>query len=206
MSTTAPGEFAVMVAGLTERTLRTQRSMKWGAVAPDVLPAWVAQMDFTPPACIRAAITAQIDHGDTGYALGGGLGEAIAGWAKRHYGWHIAPEWVLLVPDLDFALAAAQRAYTAPGQGVVLNPPIYPPFREIVERGGRTIVDVPMALGEAGWHLDLDALETAYRKGAKLHFLCHPHNPTGTVLPKEELGQIGQLADRHGVTVVADEV
>jgi cystathionine beta-lyase len=110
------------------------------------------------------------------------------------------------VPDLDFALAAAQRAYTAPGQGVVLNPPIYPPFREIVERGSRTIVDVPMALGEAGWHLDLDALETAYRKGAKLHFLCHPHNPTGTVLPKEELGQIGQLADRHGVTVVADEV
>src|SRR5215211_2388311 len=115
MSTTAPGEFAVMVAGLTERTLRTQRSMKWGAVAPDVLPAWVAQMDFTPPACIRAAITAQIDHGDTGYALGGGLGEAIAGWAKRHYGWHIAPEWVVLVPDLDFALAAAQRASTAPG-------------------------------------------------------------------------------------------
>jgi cysteine-S-conjugate beta-lyase len=206
MSTTAQGEFAVMVAGLTERTLRTQRSIKWGAVPPDVLPAWVAQMDFTPPACIRDAISAQIAHGDTGYALGSGLGEAIAGWAERHYGWHITPNWVLPVPDLDFAVAAVQRAYTAPGDGVILNLPLYPPFREIVARAGRTLVDVPIVLGAVGWQLDLDALETAYRSGAKLHVLCHPHNPTGAVLPKEVLGQIARLAERYGVMVVADEV
>jgi cystathionine beta-lyase len=206
MSMTAPGEFEVMVTGLTERMLRTQRSMKWGAVPPDVLPAWVAQMDFTPAACIRDAITAQIAQGDIGYALGGGLGEAIADWAKHHYGWTIRPDWVLPVPDLDFAVAAVLRAYTAPGDGVILNPPIYPPFREIVERAGRTLVDVPMALGAVHWHLDLDALEAAYRSGAKLHVLCHPHNPTGAVLPKEALGQIARLAERYGVMVVADEV
>src|SRR5262245_54662891 len=136
MSTIAQGEFEVMVAGLTERTLRAQRSMKWGAVPPDVLPAWVGQMDFTPPACLRDAIPAQIAHGDTGSAHAPGLGEALAGWAARHYGWHIAPDRVLLVPDVDFALAAVQRAYTAPGEGVVLNPPLYPTLREIVERDG----------------------------------------------------------------------
>ena len=91
MSTAAMGEFGVMVAGLTEAKLRAQRSMKWGAVPPDVLPAWVAQMDFAPPACIRAALMAQIDAGDSGYAHGAGIGEAVAGWAARHHGWAIAP-------------------------------------------------------------------------------------------------------------------
>jgi cystathionine beta-lyase len=110
MSATAQDEFEIMVAGLTERTLLTQRSMKWGAIPPDVLPAWVAQMDFTPPACIRTALKAQIDHDDTGYADKGSLGDAIAGWVKRYYDWNIVPAWVLLVPDLDFALAAAQGA------------------------------------------------------------------------------------------------
>jgi cystathionine beta-lyase len=206
MSTAATGEFGVMIAGLTEAKLRAQRSMKWGAVPPDVLPAWVAQMDFAPPACIRAALTAQIDAGDSGYAHGAGLGEAVVGWAARHHGWAIAPDRVLLVPDLDAALEAALGAYSEPGDGVVLNPPIYPPFRELTARLGRRIVDVPLVAGGSRWHLDLDALEAAYRGGARLHLLCHPHNPTGTVLPKEELGQIARLADRHGVAVVADEV
>ena len=198
MSTASTGEFGAMVAGLTEATLRAQRSMKWGAVPPDVLPAWVAQMDFAPPACVRAALTAQIAAGDTGYADGAGLGEAVAGWAARHHGWAIAPDRVLLVPDLDAALEAALGAYSEPGDGVVLNPPIYGPFREITARLGRRIVDVPMVDGGSRWRLDLDALEAAYRGGARLHLLCHPHNPTGAVLPREELDQVARLADRYG--------
>jgi cystathionine beta-lyase len=118
----------------------------------------------------------------------------------------VDPEQVALVPDLMVGVAEILRTSTSPGDPVVINPPVYPPFFDTLAEVGRSAVEVPLARDPSGWRLDLDALEAAFRAGARAYLLCSPHNPTGSVWPAADLARIAELAARYRVLVLADEI
>ena len=186
--------------------LRARRSAKWRKYAPDVLPAWVAELDFALALPIREALQTAVARDDTGYADFGRLGQAFAGFAAWRFGWEVDPERVRLVPDVISAVAELLRALVEPGGGVVVNPPVYPPFFLISREIGCSVVEVPLLETDAGSRLDLDGLERAFAAGAGAYLLCHPHNPTGTSFPRAQLEAVAELAAAHGVVVISDEV
>lgn len=186
--------------------LGARRSAKWAVYGPDVLPAWVAETDFPLAEPIRRDLHAAIELGDTGYATRGDLGSAFADWAALHWGWALEPADVHLVVDVVTGIAEVLRVATAPGDRVVIDPPVYPPFAGTIERIGRVVEPVPLASDGMGWALDLDGVERAYRAGAKAHLLCSPHNPTGIVHSRETLQALGELARAYDVWVLSDEV
>ncbi len=195
--------FDVTVADMRRRT-----SLKWHTYPEDVLPAFVAEMDVLPLDAVVDAITAALAAGDTGYEPGPGspLGvayaEAFAEFAARQHGWDVPVERTRMVPDVMIGAAEVLAVVTAPGDGVVVNPPVYPPFRAFVEHAGRRVVEAPLS---ATGRLDLEVLDRAFAD-ARAYLLCHPHNPTGTLHTADELRAVGELAARHGVRVVADEI
>jgi cystathionine beta-lyase len=189
-----------------ESTLRRRQSAKWKLYAADVLPAWVAEMDYPLAEPIRAVLHAAVDDDDCGYADPRGLGAAFAPWAKLRWGWDVAREDVHVVADVVTGLAELLRVSTRPGDGVVIEPPVYPPFASTIRQLERLVVEAPLLRTSAGYAPDLDAIERAYAAGARAHLLCSPHNPTGIVYPREALARIAELADRHDVLVLADEI
>jgi len=191
---------------VTESTLRRRQSVKWTLYAGDVLPAWVAEMDYPLAEPIRAVLRAAIDDDDCGYADPRGLGAAFAPWAKLRWGWDVAREDVHVVADVVTGIAELLRVTTKPGDGVVIEPPVYPPFAATIRQLERVVVEAPLVRTSAGYAPDLDALERAYAGGARVHVLCSPHNPTGIVYPREALARIAELADRHDVLVLSDEI
>jgi cystathionine beta-lyase len=191
---------------LDEATLRTRGSAKWTVFGPTVLPAWVAEMDFPLADPIRRALHAAVDGGDAGYASPGDFGDVFATWAAERWAWTVAPSRVFLVPDVVSGIAEVLRVATAPGEGVVIEPPVYPPFAGTIRALGRAVVRAPLVRTEGGWAPDLEAIERAYAAGARAHLLCSPQNPTGLVYPREALARIAELAERHRVLVVADEI
>lgn len=189
--------------------LLQRRSEKWRARPPDVLPAFVAEMDYPLAAPVREALHAAIDRDDCGYANGTGLASAFVEFCAERTGWHVAESRVFMVPDVMAGVVAVLELLTAPGDRVVINPPVYPPFFDSINRCGRRVVEVPMTPpgGSAGrWSLDLAGLEAAFAAGARAYLLCNPHNPTGRVFSAAELRQIADLADQYGVLVLADEI
>lgn len=186
--------------------LQLRRSEKWSTYPPDVLPAFVAEMDFPLAAPIKRALTRAIELDDCGYAIGAGLGDALAEFAASRLGWMVVPDRVFLVGDVMAGVVEALQLLTAPGDGVVINPPVYPPYFSILSAIRRRIVQAPLRRGAAGWDLDLDALEAACAAGARAYFLCNPHNPTGRVFDRAELLAIADLAARYDVAVVVDEI
>jgi cysteine-S-conjugate beta-lyase len=183
--------------------LRARRSVKWTRYPPDVLPAWVAEMDFPLAPPVHAALVDAVERDDTGYASSGGLPEAFAAFAAARFGWTVDPARTLLVADIMSGVAEVVRASTAPGDRVVVNPPVYPPFFSSVGDVGREVAEAPLT---HDWRLDLDALERAFAGGAHVYLLCNPHNPTGTVFTRDELAAVAELAAHHEVLVVSDEV
>ncbi len=188
------------------RDLRRRRSEKWLTHPPEVLPAFVAEMDVPLAEPVRAALHEAIDLGDVGYAVPGALPDAFASFAADRLHWAVDPAQVVLVPDIMVGVAEILRVCTRPGDGVVINPPVYPPFFDTIADVDRRVVEVPVARTEAGWALDLDRLESAFRDGARAYLLCHPHNPTGRVWDRADLGRVAELADRYGVVVLSDEI
>jgi cystathionine beta-lyase len=186
--------------------LRARRSAKWTRYEPDVLPAWVAEMDFALALPIREVLQQAIARDDTGYAMPGRLAPAFAAFARGRLGWEVDPAHVRLVADVVTGVAELLRGLTGPGDKVVVNPPVYPPFFSVTGQVGREVVEVPLRAGEERWTLDLDRLEAAFADGARAYLLCHPHNPTGTSFTREELGAVASLAAEHDVLVVSDEV
>jgi len=191
---------------LDEATLRARQSAKWTLYAPSVLPAWVAEMDYPLAEPLRRALHAAIDADDTGYASATDLGQVFAVWAHDRWGWRVPASGVHLVCDVVTAIGEILEVATAPGDGVVIEPPVYPPFAGTIRRIGRTVVRAPLLRGEQGWAPDLVAIERAYASGARAHLLCSPQNPTGLVYPRAALERIAELAHQHGVLVVADEI
>ncbi len=187
--------------------VRSRTSLKWRFHPPDVLPLWVAEMDVLLAAPVAAALHDAVTRGDTGYAHGDDLARAFAGFARRRWGWEVDVARTALVPDVMTGVVEALRLVSGPGAAVVVNTPVYPPFRAFAERSGHRVVDVPLT---AAGRLDLPALEAAYARerarGEVVHLLCNPQNPTGTVHTAAELTALAELAAARGVRVVADEV
>jgi cystathionine beta-lyase len=186
--------------------LRSRRSAKWTKYEPDVLPAFVAEMDFALALPIREVLQNAIARDDTGYAMPGRLADAFAGFAAERFGWQVDAAGVWLVADVVSGIGELLRALTDPGDGVVVNPPVYPPFFSVTKTTGRRVVEAPLRASEDGWRLDLDALERAFAAGARVYLLCHPHNPTGTSFGRGQLEAVSALAAKHDVTVISDEV
>ncbi len=185
------------------QTLRRRTSEKWRAAPPDVLPLWVAEMDVMVAEPIVRALHDAVALGDTGYASGTGYAEALAGFAAERWGWDgLEVGRSALVPDVMMGIVEVLKLITAPGDTVVVSPPVYPPFYAFVEHLDRRIAEAPLT-GEG--RLDLDALGAAF-EGAAAYLLCNPHNPTGTVHSRQELERVAALADEAGVRVVADEI
>jgi cystathionine beta-lyase len=192
-------------AHLTLESLRRRQSEKWTTYPADVLPAFVAEMDCSLAEPIQQALLRAIVDGDTGYAHPVGLADAFAHFAQEWYGWSVDPHAVFTVPDVTVGVAEVLRLTTAPGDGVVINTPAYPPFFPTITESGRKVVDVPLVLGAQGWELDFAAMEQAFGAGARAYVLCNPHNPTGRVFRRAELDRIADLAGRYRVAVIADE-
>jgi cysteine-S-conjugate beta-lyase len=193
---------------LTWEDLRSRRSSKWRRFPDDVLPLWIAEMDFPRAEPITTALHAAVDAGDTGYvdARTADLGGTFADFARRRFGWNVDPEQVTLVPDVNAAIGEVLQLVTNPGDGVVVNTPAYPPFFATIEGIGRKLVPVSMVRGDQGWTLNLDETERAFASGVRAYLLCNPHNPTGRVLTHAELRPLVALAGRYDVTVVSDEI
>jgi cysteine-S-conjugate beta-lyase len=188
--------------------LRRRRTVKWTLYGPDVLAAWVAEMDFDVAPAVRAAILDAVDREDFGYVEAdlGALTTACAAFIETRYGWVVPPARIFPVADVLSAISTALDAFVEPGRGVVVPTPAYPPFFEVVELTGRPVIETPMIREAERDTLDLDAIDAALATGARAVLLCSPHNPTGRVFTIEELGALAAIVDRHGARVVADEV
>jgi cystathionine beta-lyase len=188
---------------------RETGSEKWDRWADrDVLPVWVADMDFRTPEVVLDAIRARVDHGVFGYTHEPpGFRPALADHCARRHGWQVDPDWIVAVPGVVTALALTARLCAEPADGILTFTPVYPPFLTLPGPAGRACVRVPLMRGSTAWSIDFDALdEAAGTSLPKLLWLCHPHNPTGTVFSRTDLLQLAELTDRHGITVVSDEI
>jgi cysteine-S-conjugate beta-lyase len=186
--------------------LRHRRSEKWQLHPPDVLPAFIAEMDYDLAGPVIAALHEAVGLSDCGYAPLAGTGPAFAAFAQARHDWTVDPDRVHLVPDVMAGVDALLALATEPGDGVVINTPVYPPFFKHIGFARRQVVEVPLVLVNGRWELDFAGLEAAFAAGARGYLLCNPHNPTGRVFSAEDLGRIAALAERYGVLVMADEI
>jgi len=195
----------------TVSDLRRRAGAKWNRFGSDVLPAWVADMDFPPAPVVTEAVADLLTTGDLGYPWLGvtgapnPIGVAFASWAARRYGWELDPDRVVPTIDVLQPLVHVIEAATRRGDGVVIQTPIYPPFLAALEMIGRRLVDHPLGSAAEGYPLDVDALRTL-DPGARVLLLCNPHNPTGRVFRRDELEALAALALERDLLVVSDEI
>ncbi|MEM8786808.1 MAG: MalY/PatB family protein [Pseudomonadota bacterium] len=179
-----------------------------GADGMDLFPASVADMDFRVAPCITDAIVARAMHGVFGYeTVPDGLIPALTGWLENRHGWKVDPSHILRAPNVLNALAMATNAFTEPGDGIIVQPPVFFDFADIIAENGRQMVENPLILQDGRYEMDFDALERVARDPrTRMIFLCNPHNPVGRVWSAEELARVGAICRRHGVLVVSDEI
>lgn len=190
-----------------EAALRRRRSAKWTTFDADVLPLPVAEMDvhLAPP--VATALTRALGDSDTGYAGDPTrLFEIYQAFAERRWGWQLSTQRMALAPDVALAVIEVIRATLRPGDGVVICPPVYPPFFAWLTDAGVSAVDVPLLGPDRQWRLDLPGIEAALRAGARAVLLCHPHNPTGRIHEPAELARLADLAHAAGAIVLSDEI
>lgn len=175
----------------------------------DVLPLWVADMDFETSSYVEDALVERAKEGIFGYSeVQTPYFEIVRDWMKKHHDWDVQEKWLIKTPGIVMALAMAVKAYTKPGEGVLLQLPVYYPFSEVIKDNGRNVVSNTLYLGEDNrYHIDFEDFERKIiEENIKLFFLCNPHNPVGRVWSKQELTQIGDICVKHGVIVVSDEI
>ncbi|WP_412541433.1 MalY/PatB family protein [Longispora sp. K20-0274] len=189
----------------TLEELRQRTSVKWRHYPDDVLPLWVAEMDTPPAEPIRAALADALSRGDLGYSTPGGALEAFTGFAADRYGWTVDPSNARLSPNVMLGVSEVLRHVTRPGDGVVINPPVYPPFYHYIPDSGRRVIESPLVRVDGHWTVDLDRLDRDFAD-ASAYLLCNPQNPTGVAYPREVLLAIAELAERHHVRVLVDEI
>jgi cystathionine beta-lyase len=185
-------------------------SQKWQKYAGrDVLPLWVADMDFRSSPAIVEALRRRVDHGIFGYARPvKSTVEAVTGALAQRYGWTIDPSWIVWLPGLVVGLNVESLGLAGPGDEVLSCTPVYPPFLSAPRNSGRGVVSVPLALDKAQrrWEMDFEAMERAVTPRTRLFFLCNPHNPVGRVWRRDELERLGAFCVRHDLLLCSDEI
>ena len=172
----------------------------------DVLPLWVADMDFAAPPCVLEAMQQRLNHGVFGYSFApDSLFEALYAWFARHHQWHIQAEQVQLTTGVVPSLFAAVQALTNVGDKIIVPTPVYPPFFSAVVNHQRELLQNPLLATSQGWRLDFDHIEQA-AKQAKMLLLCNPHNPVGRVWREDELQQLVAIALKHQLIIVCDDI
>ena len=182
-------------------------SVKWGRYGNDVIPLWVADMDFVSPEPIIQALHDRVDHRIFGY---GGPGEelvdAIRERLKRLYQWDVLPEWIVFVPGVVTGLNHVFRLFAEPGDGVLVQPPVYSHFVTDPVARGRALIDPPLTKTGGTYEIDFDAFEGAISSRTRIYVLCNPHNPVGRVFRKDELKRLARICARHDLLICADEI
>lgn len=183
-------------------------SVKWNKYqGRDILPLWVADMDFAAAPAVLEALHRRVEHGVFGYAEPWpALVEAVQAALMRDYAWAVQREWIIWLPGLVSGLNVTCRAIGEPGDQVLTATPIYPPFLSAPRYSQREVIGVPMRLDGARWQWDLERAETALTARTRLLMLCNPHNPVGRVLSREELLEIAALCERHDLVLCSDEI
>lgn len=173
----------------------------------DVIPLWVADMDFPSPAAVRDALVERAQQGVYGYTQSLPRNrQAVASWMKKRHGAEVQTDWILSSPGVVDSLREALKIFTKPGDGVVVQPPVYGPFFRVTEQVGCRILRNRLINTDEGWRMDFEDLERHFAAGAKAMLLCSPHNPTGRVWTKEELQRVVELCNRYNVALVCDEI
>lgn len=176
--------------------------------ADDILPLWVADMDFRSPDSVVEALKKAVDHGIFGYSRADeSYFDAVAAWYQKRHHLTLQPEWMTCTPGIVFALSIAVRAFTQEGDAVLIQPPVYHPFSRAILRNKRTLVENPLVLKDGHYEMDLEELEQkVLDEHVKLMILCNPHNPVGRVWTREELTALADICLRHHVYVISDEI
>ncbi len=182
--------------------------MVLGKDGMDLFAAGVADMDFRVAPCITEAMEKRAAHGVFGYeAVPDGLMPAIIAWFKERHKWMIDPEHILRAPNVLNALAMAANLFTDTGDGIVIQPPVFFDFADIISENNRRLIENPLILRDGRYEMDFDGLERAARDPrTRMIFLCNPHNPVGRVWTREDLSRLGDICRRHGILVVSDEI
>ncbi|APG85544.1 MalY/PatB family protein [Sinorhizobium americanum] len=196
---------------------KTSNSMKWAyaskllapdEAAADPLPMWVADTDFKAPQAVIDALHEAVEHGVFGYP-GGATSSyvgAVVGWQQRRFGWDVAKDWILPTSGIITTLKTAVQAFSAPGDSVLIQPPVYAHFHNDVLLNGRHLAYAPLEFTHDGYRFNEKTFEAAIRSNTKLFILSHPHNPTGNVWSEDELRTMGEICARNGVLVISDEI
>ncbi|KJL18997.1 Cystathionine beta-lyase PatB [Microbacterium azadirachtae] len=187
--------------------LRRRSSTKWRTYPDDVLPLFVAEMDFPLADAITARLHEAVELGDTGYTPPDpGIRAAFTAYAQRRFGWTVQPERIRSTCDVMMGVVEILRAVLDPGDRVIVAPPVYPPFFDCIEEAGGVAERVPLIDVDGSWALDLAGIERALAGGARAVLLCNPHNPTGTVHSRAALARLAEIAAEHDAVVVSDEI
>ncbi|MEE4379252.1 MAG: PatB family C-S lyase [Candidatus Competibacteraceae bacterium] len=190
---------------------RSSDSIKWQRYGSEVLPLWVADMDFASPEPVLQALQERIAHGVFGYGNPpAGLVEAICERLWQHYAWRVTPDQLLFLPGLVCGLNLVCRAIGQPGDGVLVQTPVYPPFLSAPRNQDRQLQIAPLAFsqrsGQGYYEPDYAAIEAAITARTRLLMLCHPHNPVGRIFSEQELVQFAELSHRHDLIICSDEI
>lgn len=198
---------------LSVEQLRARRGVKWRRFPPDVLPAWVADMDFAVPDEVQEAVERVVELRDYGYGSGHGvregkegLAEAFQEYAATSFGWEIDPAGVLPVGDLIQGMYSSVYAFSKPGDGIVVQTPIYPPFLDTIATTERRMVENRLKDDGTKYALDVEGLHAAIDDTTRMLMVPNPHNPTGRAFTREELGVLAEVALEHDLIVVSDEI
>ena len=174
----------------------------------DMLPLWVADMDFQTAPGIQKSLSDAVAHGIYGYSEGkDDYFQAAAGWYEKHFGWKVEKEWLIKTPGVVFALAMAVKAYTKEGDAVLLQQPVYYPFSEVITDNHRRLINSPLQQIDGHYEINFEEFEQKIvEENVKLFLMCSPHNPVSRVWTREELEKLGDICKKHGVIVVSDEI
>jgi cystathionine beta-lyase len=187
---------------------RHSASVKWDLYqGRDIIPLWVADMDFRSPPAVIEALHERADHGIFGYAsVPPELTDAVLAMLEEEYGWQADAEWLVWLPGLVTGLNVACRAGTGEGDDILTFVPVYPPFMSAPRNSRRGLIKVPLCEEEGSWELDVEALNAAISEKTRLLLLCNPHNPVGRVWNRDELSILAETAERHDLIICSDEI
>lgn len=174
----------------------------------DILPLWVADMDFRTPPCVVDALRRSSEHGIFGYtSIKPDYSEIMQHWFSHRFGWSIEPDWLVRTPGVVYAVATAIRSLTKPGDAILIQQPVYYPFRRMISINGRTVVNSPLICQDNRYSIDFADFEEKIRQeNVRMFILCSPHNPVGRVWSRAELERMGDICAAHGVIIVSDEI